>query len=183
MHRNCDHWIVVCSYFCNKIHILLTHFLIVPLSKQIAAAALYVSLCLVHYLVHSDKPVTYDSLWNPVLEFYSTYSANHLRPIVKELIAYILTAPTSKTNNVYTKYTSTKQGEMALVCERTKHILNDILEQEWCVHRHTRHEIHTHTPLIVSYNHENYPILVFVCEFLSFNFILINIHWFYYLEI
>lgn len=69
-----------------------------------------------------------------MLEFYSTYSAAHLRPIVKELIAYVLTAPTNKNNNVYTKYTTQKQGEMAIICERYKQILIDILEQEWFAH-------------------------------------------------
>lgn len=55
----------------------------------------------------------------------------YLLPIVKQLIAYVKTAPTSKTNNVYTKYCSQKQGELAMVCEKSKHILNDVMSQEW----------------------------------------------------
>lgn len=88
------------------------------------------SINLINRLVNPEKSVKYDSLWTPVLEFYSTYSAAHLRPIVKELIAYVITAPTSKNNNVYTKYTSQKQGEMAIICERSIQYLTDILEQE-----------------------------------------------------
>lgn len=82
-----------------------------------------------HSLLKPEKSIQYDSLWTEVMQFYSTYSAMHLQPIVKELIEYILIAPTLKTNNVYTKYTSPKQGEMSLVCERSKHILNQIHDQ------------------------------------------------------
>lgn len=80
--------------------------------------------------MNSEKSMDYEKLWNPVLEFYSTYDMKHLRPIVDQLIAYIMTAPTSKTNNVYTKYCSQKQGEMALVCEKSKHILQEIMSQK-----------------------------------------------------
>lgn len=72
----------------------------------------------------------YEQLWTPVLEFYSTYNMEHLWPIVKQLIEYILIAPTSKTNNVYHKYCSQKQAEMALVCDKSKNVLNEILKQE-----------------------------------------------------
>lgn len=98
---------------------------------QIAAASLFISLCLIQSLVNSEKKINYEKLWNPVLEFYSTYNMAYLRPIIKELIAYIQVAPTSKTNNVYVKYTSLKQGEMALICDRSKQILNMIFADEW----------------------------------------------------
>lgn len=67
-----------------------------------------------------------------MLEFYSTYNVAHLQPIVKELIAYILDAPTSKQNNVYNKYSAQKQGEMAKICEKSSHILQKILEYAFC---------------------------------------------------
>lgn len=70
------------------------------------------------------------SLWTPALTFYSTYDVSYLRPIVKDLIAYIQVAPSSKTNNVYTKYATAKQSEMALICEKNISILSDIVEQE-----------------------------------------------------
>lgn len=71
-----------------------------------------------------------DALWTPALEFYTTYSAAYLRPIVKELIAYIDVSPTTKTNNVYVKYKTAKHSEMALVCERHVHILKQMAEQD-----------------------------------------------------
>lgn len=119
------------NYPISFIHSVINNFNIkfMLIDFQIAAAALFISLSLIHRLVN-DKPVKFGSLWNPVLEFYSTYTAADLRPIVKELIAYIMTVPSSKNNNVYTKYTSQKHGEMSLICERSKHILNEILEQE-----------------------------------------------------
>lgn len=79
-----------------------------------------------------EKSVDYAALWTPALEFYSTYNVAHLQPIVKKLISYVVTAPTSKTNNVYVKYSSAKQGEMALVCDKSKHLLSEILDQELC---------------------------------------------------
>lgn len=71
-----------------------------------------------------------NSLWTPALAFYSTYDTSYLRPIVKDLIAYIKVAPTSKTNNVYTKYATAKHSEMALICEKNFGILSKIAEQE-----------------------------------------------------
>lgn len=77
-----------------------------------------------------ENKIEYETLWNPVLEFYSTYNMAHLGPIIKQLVEYVLIAPTSKTNNVYHKYCSQKQGEMALVCDKSKNILNEILKQQ-----------------------------------------------------
>lgn len=68
-----------------------------------------------------------NSLWTEALVFYSTYDTAYLRPIVKELIAYILTAPTTKTNNVYTKYATAKLSELALICEKNSQILSGMV--------------------------------------------------------
>lgn len=62
------------------------------------------------------------------MECYSTYDASYLRPIVKDLIAYIKVAPESKNNNVYTKYATAKHSEMALICEKNYSILSEIFE-------------------------------------------------------
>ncbi|XP_031641114.1 G2/mitotic-specific cyclin-B [Contarinia nasturtii] len=123
----------------SQIHILSKYFIELGaidyglseyLPSEIAAASLYVSLCIMESLMCPDKSIKFDTLWNSVLEFYSTYSAEYLRPIVKDLITYVLNAPTSKTNNVYIKYKSVKQGEMALICERSHNILRKIINQE-----------------------------------------------------
>lgn len=82
-------------------------------------------------LLSPEKSLTQiiDALWTPTLAFYSTYDAAHLRPIVKELIAYIEAAPTSKTNNVYTKYAAPKQSEISVICEKNSLILSKIVEK------------------------------------------------------
>lgn len=71
-----------------------------------------------------------NSLWTPTLAFYSTYDTAYLRPIVQDLIAYIKIAPTSKTNNVYTKYSAAKHSEIALFCEKNFSIFSDIIDNE-----------------------------------------------------
>lgn len=99
---------------------------------QIAAAALYISLGLIEKILNPNKSLKsiVNALWTPALEFYSTYDVKYLRPIVKELIAYIQTAPITKTNNVYTKYATEKHAELAVVCERHNQILSGIAEHE-----------------------------------------------------
>lgn len=73
-------------------------------------------------------PTIIGSLWTPTLAFYSTYDAAYLRPIVKEFIAYIESSPSSKTNNVYTKYAAAKQSEISVICDKNSHILSEIIE-------------------------------------------------------
>lgn len=85
-----------------------------------------------HAHTNPKEPIKYESLWSPVLEFYSTYNVAHLQPIVRDLIANVLSAPSSKTNNVYIKYSTAKQAEVAVVCDKSKHILTEILEHEMC---------------------------------------------------
>lgn len=69
-----------------------------------------------------------NSMWTPTLAFYSTYDADYLRPIVKHFIAYIESAPSSKTNNVYIKYSAAKQSEISVICDKNSHILSEMLE-------------------------------------------------------
>lgn len=70
------------------------------------------------------------SLWTPVLEYYSTYNLNHLKPIIDTLVEYILVSPTSKTNNVYKKYSSIKLNEAAKITEKSESALRNILQME-----------------------------------------------------
>lgn len=96
------------------------------------------ALCIIdHYAVvedndetaiDKDNKVELPSLWTPVLEYYSTYTLDHLKPIIKNLIDYMLIAPTSKTNNVYKKYSSSKLIEAAKITEKSEPFLREILQ-------------------------------------------------------
>lgn len=86
------------------------------------------AFCIIDTAVAGDSNVDFASLWTPVLEYYSTYTLSHLKPIIKNLIDYVLIAPTSKTNNVYKKYSSIKLNEAAKITEKSEPALRQILQ-------------------------------------------------------
>lgn len=45
-----------------------------------------------------------DDIWTPTLQYYTTYSVEHLMPIVKRLAVIVSTAQEVKLKSIFTKY-------------------------------------------------------------------------------
>ena len=68
-----------------------------------------------------------NKLWNPTLEWYSKYSAEHLRPITKKIALLARDAPNSKLKAVYTKYQSSKFQKISVRAELSSTLLDSII--------------------------------------------------------
>ncbi|XP_055919758.1 G2/mitotic-specific cyclin-B [Eupeodes corollae] len=77
--------------------------------SEIAAASLYLSLQLIN-----PSKIPSDEIWNPTLEFYSRYSAEHLRPITRQIAMLAKNAPSAKLKAVFVKYQSFQLGKISL---------------------------------------------------------------------
>lgn len=89
--------------------------------RQIAAASLFVSLCV------NGNPSDYAALWTLTLQYHTTYTLKELMPIIQKLAEHILNAPTAKLNNVYKKYRLAKCQEVAATAEASADILKNII--------------------------------------------------------
>lgn len=91
--------------------------------SETAAASLFLAL-----KVLNKKPSTPDNqLWTPTVEFYSQYSVENLRPIIRMIAKIVKHAPTAKLKAVYNKYNSSKFENIASISE-----LNGPVIQKFC---------------------------------------------------
>lgn len=90
--------------------------------SEIAAASLYLSL----QLLNSSKTPT-EQIWNPTLEFYSRYSADHLKPISRQIANLAKNASSAKLKAVYVKYQSCQLGKISLRSELKGPVIEAII--------------------------------------------------------
>ncbi|XP_055837226.1 G2/mitotic-specific cyclin-B [Episyrphus balteatus] len=93
--------------------------------SEIAAASLYLSL----QLMNPSKTPT-DEIWNPTLEFYSRYSAEHLKPITRQIATLAKNASSAKLKAVYVKYQSFQLGKISLRSELKGPVIDAIIAKE-----------------------------------------------------
>lgn len=93
--------------------------------SEIAAASLYLSL----QLINPSKTPT-EEIWNPTLEFYSRYSADHLKPISRQIAMLAKNASTAKLKAVYVKYQSIQLGKISLRSELKGSAIDAIIASE-----------------------------------------------------
>lgn len=67
-------------------------------------------------------------MWTKTIIFYTTYELKDLKPIIQDLIEYVMVAPSSKTNNVYNKYSATKYNEVSKIVLKSEEVLHEILK-------------------------------------------------------
>lgn len=78
------------------------------LPSQIAAAAVFITMKL-------KSPGARDvKLWSANMEFYTQYTLDELRPIIRNLAKIVLNAPKAKEKAVYTKYSTNSFDKVAL---------------------------------------------------------------------
>lgn len=78
------------------------------LPSKVAAAAVFITLKLKSHNEPSDK------LWTPNMKYYTKYTLNDLRPVVRTLAKIILNAPKAKEKAVYSKYSTNSFEKIAL---------------------------------------------------------------------
>lgn len=100
-----------------------THTNSIHFHSQIAAAALFIALCV---NATPKQQQNFEKLWTKTIEYYSSYSLKQLMPIIHILAEDILNAPTAKLNNIYKKYRSNKLQEIAQLTEKSAIVLENI---------------------------------------------------------
>lgn len=93
--------------------------------SEIAAASLYLSLQLLN-----PQKTPLESIWNPTLEFYSRYSADHLEPISRQIATIARNASDAKLKAVYVKYKSVQLGKISLRPELTGAVIDQIIAKK-----------------------------------------------------
>lgn len=81
--------------------------------SEVAAASLFLAL----KLFNKDTKITDDQLWTNTLKFYTGYTADNLRPLVKKIATLLKNAPTAQLKAVFNKYQSSKFDKIALKSE------------------------------------------------------------------
>lgn len=94
--------------------------------SEIAAASLFLAL---HLLKDNAKvPMGFNNKhWSPTMQYYSRYTAEHLRPIAKKIATVVRNAPTAKLKAVYTKYQSSKLYKIAMRSELYDKLIDSII--------------------------------------------------------
>ncbi|XP_054739509.1 G2/mitotic-specific cyclin-B [Anastrepha obliqua] len=94
--------------------------------SEIAAASLFLAL---HLLKDDAKSPTgfNNKHWTPTLQWYSHYTAEHLRPIAKKIAGVVRNAATAKLKAVYTKYHSSKFHTIAARSELYDKLIDSII--------------------------------------------------------
>ncbi|XP_011182206.2 G2/mitotic-specific cyclin-B [Zeugodacus cucurbitae] len=97
--------------------------------SEIAAASLFLAL---HLLKDNAKlPTAFnDKHWSPTMQYYSRYTAEHLRPIAKKIAVVVRNAPTAKLKAVYTKYQSSKLYKIAMRSELYDKLIDSIINHD-----------------------------------------------------
>lgn len=90
--------------------------------SEIAASSLYLSL----QLINPSKIPT-EEIWNPTLEFYSRYSAEHLKPISRQIAMLAKNASSAKLKAVFQKYQSFQLGKISLRPELKGPVIDAII--------------------------------------------------------
>ncbi|KAM8711220.1 hypothetical protein ACLKA7_000370 [Drosophila subpalustris] len=94
--------------------------------SEIAAASLFLSL---HLLNGNARAATgfNDKHWTPTLEHYSTYTAQHLRPITRQIAKLVREAPSAKLKSIYIKYQANKFQKISLRSELSSPLIDSIV--------------------------------------------------------
>ncbi|XP_036331247.1 G2/mitotic-specific cyclin-B [Rhagoletis pomonella] len=94
--------------------------------SEIAASSLFLAL---HLLKDNAKlPTGFNNKhWTPTMQWYSHYSAEHLRPIAKKIAAVVRNAPAAKLKSVYTKYQKSKFYKISLRSELYDKLIDSII--------------------------------------------------------
>ncbi|XP_034106716.1 G2/mitotic-specific cyclin-B [Drosophila albomicans] len=94
--------------------------------SEIAAASLFLSL---HLLNGNARAATgfNNKHWTPTLEHYSHYTAQHLRPITRQIAKLAREASTAKLRAIYSKYQANKFQKIALRSELYGPLMDSIV--------------------------------------------------------
>ncbi|XP_050326346.1 G2/mitotic-specific cyclin-B [Bactrocera neohumeralis] len=94
--------------------------------SEIAAASLFLAL---HLLKENAKAPTgfNNKHWSPTMQYYSRYTAEHLRPIATKIATVVRNAPSAKLKAVYTKYQSSKLYKIAMRSELYDKLIDSII--------------------------------------------------------
>jgi len=79
--------------------------------SKIAAAAVFISMKMKYRSEPNDK------LWSSNMQFYTKYTLEDIRPVVKALAKMIIDAPKAKEKAVYSKYSNSSYEKVALRAE------------------------------------------------------------------
>lgn len=93
--------------------------------SEIAAAALYISLCLFP-VANSIEP----TVWNKTLQHYTHYTVQHLTPIIQRLAKTVKNAPQLKVQSVYSKYQSSKFDKISIQPELQGPLMDKLIDGE-----------------------------------------------------
>jgi len=93
---------------------------------QIAAASLFLSLHLLNGNARAGTGFN-DKHWTPTLVHYSRYTAQHLRPITKQIAKLVREAPSAKLRSIYSKYQANKFQKIALRSELSSPLMDSIV--------------------------------------------------------
>lgn len=94
--------------------------------SEIAAASLFLSLNLLKENSNISSGLS-NKHWNSTLEWYSRYSADHLRPIAKKIASVARNAPHAKLKAVYTKYQASKFQKVSMRSELYSTLMDSII--------------------------------------------------------
>ncbi|XP_014086155.2 G2/mitotic-specific cyclin-B [Bactrocera oleae] len=94
--------------------------------SEIAAASLFLALHLLKENARASVGFN-NKHWSPTMQYYSRYTAKHLRPIAKKIAVVVRNAPTAKLKAVYTKYQSSKLYKIAMRSELYDKLIESII--------------------------------------------------------
>ncbi|XP_034477511.1 G2/mitotic-specific cyclin-B [Drosophila innubila] len=94
--------------------------------SEIAASSLFLSL---HLLNGNSRAATgfNDKHWTDTLVHYSQYTAQHLRPITRQIAKLVREAPAAKLKSIYIKYQANKFQKISLRQELSSPLLDSIV--------------------------------------------------------
>ena len=90
----------------------------------LASAALYLSLLL------QQPGASLATVWSPTLQYYSTYRAKDILPVVSSLAAVLVRRGQTKLRAVHTKYTSRKFMKVADMAELDGELVGRLARME-----------------------------------------------------
>ena len=90
----------------------------------LASAALYLSLML------QQPGASLATVWSPTLQYYSTYRAEDILPVVSSLAAVLVRRGQTKLRAVHTKYTSRKFMKVADMAELDSELVGRLARME-----------------------------------------------------
>jgi len=97
--------------------------------SELAAASLFLTLHLLNGNA-SDATGFNDNHWTPTLIQYSRYTAQHLRPITRQIAKLVREAPSAKLNAIYCKYQAKKFHKIALRSELSGPLIDSIVDKK-----------------------------------------------------